>query len=133
MDVMDAISLLKKYNLYDSAQVECKNKKISTAPYDMQGHHDIYCKYLSKKWVEFRDKKIKFQEIKCKYLDVIPSGHKPAHDKCSFVEVTLFKELCSKSCEYYRDEIKPLYDAMNELREAESVLKDAAQRDYWLR
>lgn len=133
MDVMEAISLLKKYNLYDSAQVECKNKKISTAPYDMQGHHDIYCKYLSKKWVELRDKKIKLQDIKCKYLDIIPSGHKPAHDNCSFAQKILVKGLCSKSCEYYQYEIKPLYDAMNEIREAERVLKDAAQHDYCLR
>lgn len=61
MDVMEAISLLKKYNLYDSAQVECKNKKISTAPYDMQGHHDIYCKYLSKNGSNLEIRKLSFK------------------------------------------------------------------------
>ena len=47
MDVMDAINLLKKYNIYDDAKNECRRLKIDEAPYDMQGHHDVYCRYLS--------------------------------------------------------------------------------------
>ena len=36
MDVMEAIDLLKKYELYNSAQNECKRRKIDEAPYDMK-------------------------------------------------------------------------------------------------
>lgn len=50
MDVVDAINLLKKYNLYDKAECECKRRKISEMPYDMQGHHDVYCQFLSKQY-----------------------------------------------------------------------------------
>lgn len=133
MDVMDAINLLKKYNMYDAAQAECKRKKISDAPYNMQGHHDVYCSYLSKKWIEFRDTKTKLQNEKCKEWANISGALKPVHDDCFFVETSLRKKYCETNCKYYINEIEPLYNAMEELSEAQNVLKDAAQRDYYLK
>lgn len=130
---MDAVDLLKKYNMYDDAQVECKKKKIDKAPYDMQGHHTIYCSYLLKKWIEFRDKKDKLQKIKCKEWENIPKEIKPVHSECFFVELSLEDKYCNVKCEYYKNEIKLLGDKMRELSEAQKVLDDASQHDFWYR
>lgn len=127
MDVLEAINLLKKYNLYDEAEAECRRRKIDKAPYDMQGHHEVYCKYLSKKWVELRDKKLELQKVKCKEWDNIPKEKKPAHDVCMFVEMSLRNECCSK-CEYYKT-IKELQGEMKTLTDAEKCLKAAADYD----
>ena len=133
MDVMDAINLLKKYRLYDDAQIECKRKKIDEAPYDMKGHHEIYCSYLSKKWVELRDKRDKLQKIKCFEFDNIPDSQKPVHDDCFFVGLSCTNDYCKTKCKYYAENIAGLVQEMNELVEAEKVLKEAAEHDYWLR
>mgnify|MGYP007029453000 FL=1 len=128
MDVLETINLLKKYNLYDEAEAECRRRKIDKAPYDMQGHHEVYCKYLSKKWVELRDKKSELQKVKCKEWDNIPEEKKPAHDVCMFVEMSLRNECCSK-CEYYKT-IKELQGEMKTLTDAEKCLKAAADYDF---
>ena len=133
MDVMDAIDLLKKYRLYDDAQNECKRKKIDEAPYDMKGHHEVYCSYLSKKWVELRDKRDKLLKVKCFEFDKIPDNPKPVHNDCFFVGVSCTKDYCKTECKYYQENIAELVQAMNELSEAGKVLKEAAERDYWLR
>ena len=52
MNVVEAISLLKKYNLYEDAEAECNRLKITKAPYDMQGFHNVYCDFLSKQSVK---------------------------------------------------------------------------------
>lgn len=133
MDVMDAINLLKKYNMYNDAEIECKRLKIDKAPYDMQGYHEVYCRYLSKKWVEIRNKKEMLQKVKCHEWDNIMENSKPAHDDCFFVNISLSQSICKKLCKYYQDNIEPLEQAMAELSEAQKVLKEAAQKDFYLR
>lgn len=133
MDVMDVINILKKYNMYDKAQAECKRKKINEAPYDMQGYHDVYCSYLSKKWEELRDKKVELQNIKCKEWGNIPDEIKPIHDDCCFALTPLKDKYCKYKCKYYNNDIEKLDSAMKELGDAEKVLKDVAQHDSWSR
>lgn len=133
MDVMDAINLLKTYGLYDKAQSECKQKKIDNSPYDMQGHHEVYCSYLSKKWVELRNERDKALKNKCSEIINIPEELKPAHDDCSFAIYSRMKDYCEKKCKYYHEKVLPLTLKMNELSEAIKVLNDAADQDYWLR
>lgn len=133
MTVIDAINLLKKYGLYDEAQAECKRKKIDEAPYDMKGHHEIYCSYLSKKWVELRDKRNKLLKVKCSEFDNIPDSPKPVHDDCFFVGNCCTKDYCKTKCKYYAENLSGLVQEMNELSEAEKVLKEEAEYDYWRR
>lgn len=133
MDVMDAINLLKKYNIYDDAKNECRRLKIDEAPYDMQGHHDVYCRYLSKQWVKFKNEKELLQKIKCIEWDNISDTPKPAHDICWFVNSSSSKSICKNHCKYYIEKIAPIEDAMAELSEAQRVLKEVAQKDFYLR
>lgn len=132
MDVLDAINLLKKYNKYDEAESECKRKKVSTAPYDMKGHHEIYCSYLSKIWRGFRDQLEKAQKRECVEWNNLPCP-KPLHNNCAFISVGSLKNHCKNNCTYYLQTIKPLEDKMLELSEAQEVLKDAADKDEALR
>ncbi|MFR0047467.1 MAG: hypothetical protein ACLRWO_13175 [Clostridium butyricum] len=132
MDVMDSINILKKYNMYDLAKVECKRRKIDESPYDMQGHHDVYCEFLSKKWVEIRNEKIKLQKITCKKWGVIPNDIKPRHNSCDLAVISLADRYCKVNCEYY-SKIKKLQDDMKELQEAQNVLKDEAEYDFYHR
>ena len=131
MDVMDAINLLKKYDLYDDAKSECRRKKGDTAPYDMMGHHDIYCSLLSKKWVEIRNKVEQLQKAKCTEWEHLPN--KPLHDDCNFVYICLHNSYCEEKCEFYLKTLKPLMQEMEQLTEAQQVLKDAAIKDYYLK
>ena len=133
MDVKDAIDLLREYGLYDDAQNECKRKKIDKAPYDMKGHHEVYCSYLFKKWVEIRDKRNSLLKVKCFEFDNIPDNPKPVHDDCFFVGVGCTKDYCKTKCKYYQENIAVLVQEMNELSEAQTVLKDASERDFWLK
>lgn len=131
MDVMDAINLLKTYGLYNKAQSECKQKKIDNSPYDMQGHHEVYCSYLSKKWVQLRNERDKVH--KCSELVNILEEVKPAHDVCSFAIYSRMKDYFEKKCKYYHGKVLPLTRKMNEQSEAIKVLNGAADQDYWLR
>ena len=97
----------------------------------MKGHHDVYSSYLSKKWVEFRDKKSELQKTKCKEWENISNEIKPVHDDCFFVELLLKDKYCKAQCKFYNNEIEKLDHAMTELSEAEEVLNDKAQHDYW--
>lgn len=133
MEVVDAISLLEKYGMYDDAKNECRLKKIDRAPYDMQGHHEIYCNYLSKKCAELRKKKSELIQIKCVEWDNIPDNLKPAHDDCCFVGVNCTKDYCRTMCRYYQDNIKIIDQELEELYEAQKVLKEAANEDYYLK
>lgn len=133
MDVMDAINLLKKYGLYNDAQNECKRRKIDEAPYDMKGHFEVYCSYLSQKWIELRDKRDTLLKVKCFEFNDIPDNPKPVHDECYFVGGCCTKDYCKTECKYYQENIAALVQEMNEIEEAEKVLKAEAERDYWLR
>lgn len=133
MDVIDAIDLLKKYGLYNAAQNECKRKKIDEAPYDMKGHHEVYCSYLLQKRVELRDKRDKLQKVKCFEFDNIPDSLKPVHDDCFFVGLSCKENYCKTKCKYYQENIAELVQEINEISQAEKILKEAAERDYWLR
>lgn len=57
MNVDEAIGLLRKYNLFDKAEAESRKRKICKAPYDMQGHYNVYGEYLSQKSTEVLNKK----------------------------------------------------------------------------
>ena len=98
MDVFSAISLLKKYKMYDDAERECRRRGIDKAPYDMQGHHEIYCQFHSKKWVELRDKRDCLLKIRRVEWDNIPDEMKRVHDECNFVGVCSTKEYCRTKC-----------------------------------
>lgn len=132
MDVMDAVNLLKKYELLEKAERECLQKKIDKSPYDMVGHHNIYCNCLNSKWKELRDKKQQLQKIKCKEWDNIPQKSKPIHDACEFAQYTI-SNYCKTICKFYKDEIEVIENAMKELNEAKSVLKKAAETDFYLK
>lgn len=43
------------------------------------------------------------------------------------------KDRCKTECKYYQENIAALVQEMNEIEEAEKVLKAEAERDYWLR
>mgnify|MGYP004459356155 CR=1 FL=1 len=133
MNVIDAINILKKYERYNDAQNECKRKKIDEAPYDMQGHHKIYCRYLSQIWGELRNKKETLLKVKCSEFDNIPDNPKPVHSDCYSVSLGCTREYCKTKCKYYQENIAPLVQEMNEICEAEKVLKETAERDYQLR
>lgn len=133
MDVMDAVNLLKKYGLYNAAEAECKDKKLSNIPYDMIGHHKIYCSYLQKKVNEYRMEMNKVKEKTCIKWSEIPIEKKPAHDVCSFVEPVLKNTFCKDCCKVFSSSIIPISLKIQELNEAQDVLMSASEKDYWSR
>lgn len=137
MNVADVIELLKEYNMYDEAQNECRRKKVDRAPYDMRGHHEIYGRYLSKKWNELRDKRDSLLKIKCLELNNIsnnstPIQATPIQEECFFVGVYCTKNYCRTQCKYYKENLEKLIQEMNKISEAEQVLKEAVERDETL-
>lgn len=133
MDVMDAVNLLKKYGVYNAAKAECENKKLSDIPYDMMGHHKIYCRYLQKLANEFREEMNKVKENSCVKWSEIPQNEKPAHNVCSFIETVLKDTLCKDNCKVYNLQIMPISLKIKELNEAQDVLISAGEKDYWSR
>ena len=105
MNVIDAINILKKYGRYNDAQNECKRKKIDEAPYDMQGHHKIYCCYLFQIWSELRNKKETLLKVKCSEFDNIPDNLKLVHGDCYSVSLGCTREHCKTKCKYYQKNI----------------------------
>ena len=128
---IDSFEILKKYNLYEEAKKECERQKIENAPYDMQGHNNIYCGFLDKKWREIRDVKLKKQECRCTNQDAVISENSP-HDICVFNRDAFAKKGLCKSCELGK-ELDILESELNELSCASKALEEAAERDYYLR
>lgn len=133
MNVVDAISLLKKYNLSEDAEAERKRLKITKAPYDMQGLHNVYCDLLSKQSVKISNQIRALRNIKCLEWENVEDDSRPVHDDCFFAYMSLAKNYCTTKCVYYREKIKPLEQELEELEQAEKVLKEAAQRDFYMR
>lgn len=133
MDVIGVIELLKKYKMFDDAQNECKRRKIDEAPYDMKGHHEVYCSYLSQKRVELQHKRDDLRKVKCVEYDNIPDNLKPVHDDCFFVGMCCTKDYCETECTYYQQNIAPLDQEISEIAEAEKVLKEEGERDFLLK
>ena len=132
MDVGKAFELLDKYNLRKEAELECKRRKIDNAPYDMQGHNKVYCAFLSKQWIKLRDKLVDLQKIDCEYWDNIPEEIKPLHKECEFARYALSKKNICCRCDY-NVKLQEIEQEMYELSEAQRALKDAAERDYYLK
>jgi len=128
MNVMDVIDLMKHYNIFDKAEAECRLKKLSTAPYDMQGHHKVYCSHLDKKWVETRNKKDATQDCKCKEWDNVSIKNKPAHKECKYVHYCI-TEYCKNNCIYYVEKIAVLEKEMEKIKGATETLIKAANKD----
>ena len=133
MDVIEAINLLKKYNLYERAENECNRLKLDKAPYDMIGHHKVYCQFLNQKWVELRKKRDVLQKLECMELENIEATSKPMHKECYFVCVSLLEKHCKLKCQYYEEKIVPLEQELEELSQAEITLKKAAEKDFYLK
>ena len=128
MNVVDAISLLKKYNLSEDAEAERKRLKITKAPYDMQGLHNVYCDLLSKQSVKISNQIRALRNIKCLEWENVEDDSRPVHDDCFFAYMSLAKNYCTTKCVYYRDKIKPLEQELEELEQAEKVLKEAQRQ-----
>lgn len=128
MDSIDAINLLKKYNLYEEAQNECRRKKLDKAPYDMQGHNEVYCFFLNKKWVELRDLDEKKKKCSCSNLDAVKFQNR-AHEDCFFNRISFLKDGLCNECTLGK-ELDDIEKEMKKLSEATRVLKEAADYDY---
>ncbi len=63
----NAVNIMKKYNLWDKADIECKKEKICQSPYDIIGRNDIYCKVIDKEITELN---IKLNDLKLKEIDI---------------------------------------------------------------
>lgn len=128
MNSLDAINLLKKYDLYEAAQNECRRLKLASAPYDMMGHNKVYCQFLDNKWVELRKLADKKMKCKCFNLDAMKSQNS-AHDDCFFNRLTFKKSGSCEGCSL-AGELDSIETEMNHLSEASKVLKKAAEDDY---
>lgn len=131
MNSLDAINLLKKYNLYEEAQCECRRLKLDKAPYDMMGHNKVYCQFLNKKWVELRDLSSKKQKNSCGNTDALES-QKSIHDDCFFNRIAFAKNGFCKECSLGK-ELDEIETEMRALSEASKVLEAAAEHDYMWR
>ena len=132
-NVIDAIEVLKKYNYYENAENEIRQKKIKTIPYNMQGEYSVYCSYLSKIWCELRDRIDKLQLIKCVELDNFPDTKRPVHEECQFAYFCGDKSFCENKCGYYLEKLKPLMEERDKVAQMEKDLKKTAERDFYLR
>lgn len=102
MDITEAFALLDKYSLRDKAKIECKRRKIDEAPYDMQGHHEVYSDLLQEVWIELRNKR-----------------------DCRLKELGL--SVIDKTDD---QEINRLNGDMRDIADAQKVLKAVADYDY---
>ena len=131
MDTMDAINILKKHNLYEKAESECE-AKFDRGPYDMRGHHYIYCQYLSNKYSYLKNEVTKLKKIKCVEWSNIQEELKPIHDECVFAIMSLEDIYCKTKCNLY-NKIREKTNDMEEILKAKEVLKNVAQSDFNLR
>ena len=131
--VGDAIEILKKYGYNVDAEVEIKRKKLSTAPYDMQGHYRVYFSYLSKIWCKLRDQISELQTIECVELDNLSGTKRPVHKDCEFVYWNVDKTFCENKCNYFLEKLKPLIEERDKIAQMEKDLKKTAEEDYYLR
>lgn len=129
--VTDAIETLKKYGYYTNAEIDIKRKKIASAPYDMKGHYDVYCTYLSKIWAKLRDQISELQSIDCVEWDQLPGTDRPLHKDCNFVYIS--NSYCDEKCKYYQEKLKPLVEEKNKIAQMIKDLKKTAEEDYYLR
>ena len=105
MDITEAYAILDKHNLRTKADVLCRKKKLSEIPYDAIGHNKIYCDILGEKWIELRNQ---------------------LNARLKALKLTILSDTDDA-------EINRLKQEMNEIHHAQSVLKEAAEKDYWLR
>ena len=128
MDSLDAINLLKEYNLFEAAQSECRKQKIDETPYDMQGHNKVYCQFLDKKRLELRKKAEMIQKASCENQVAVNSQQRP-HDDCFFNRFLFVKNGFCTACSL-GNELDAIEAEMAKLSEASRVLKEAAEYDY---
>lgn len=127
MNSLDAINLLKKYNLYEEAQRECRRQKLDEAPYDMQWHNEVYCHFLDKKRVELRDLADKKQKCLCRNSDAVKLQNR-AHEDCFFNRISFSANGFCNGCTLGK-ELDDIENEMRILSEASKVLKEAADYD----
>lgn len=131
--VTDAIEILKKYEYYTNAEAEIdiKRKKIASAPYDMKGHYDVYCTYLSKIRSKLRDKLSELQSIDCVEWDQLTGTDRPPHKDCNFVYIS--NSYCNEKCKYYQESLKPLIEEKNKISQIIEDLQKTAKEDFYLK
>ena len=128
MNTLDAMALLKKYELYEKAKSECRRLKLDEAPYDMQGHNRVFQQFLDSKREELTGLREKKQKCKCDNMIAIKS--QGIENSTCLMNKTLFEDkgLC-KSCPL-KAEVDALTSEINALREASKALQKAAEYDY---
>lgn len=133
LEIEDAFGLLDKYNLRERADRECILKKLDKAPYDMLGHHKVYCSLLDEKLREIRDLSLKKQKEQkhCNNMKAVKANNS-LHEDCFFNRLTFNKNGACDECTL-GIELAALDKEMNDLSEASKLLKEDAEEDYYRR
>ena len=130
----DVTNLLKRYDVYEKAELICEQHKLNRGLYNMQERYEVYCNLLMEIFNKMREKKMALEKRKCCKWDDIVKNHELPHDDCfSICEFSHCKKVCEERCDYYRKEIEPLEHSMAELQEAMRVLKEEAEKDRYMR
>lgn len=131
MESKEALEVLKKYSLYDSAEREFRMKtRNETGRKDCALQWRIYADYLSEQAKELRLKKEEMagkNQKKCPAYEEELKKNPNAHPECSFY-IWTHKEF-HQNCTYYFENIKKIDDDIDELEQAAECFKKAADHD----
>lgn len=64
MDIENVRNILKKHEIYDDAEKECRDKKFTRPLYNTQKVYDVYYYYLNKKFNNIRNEKDELEKKK---------------------------------------------------------------------
>ncbi|MCD7805834.1 MAG: hypothetical protein LUH19_00660 [Lachnospiraceae bacterium] len=127
MNTIEAINILEEYGLREKAEAECKRKKLDKVPYDMMGHHKVYCQFLNDKCTEIKLRCDDMKKVRCLKWDEVIG--KPDYEDCAYAFIDLKKRGVCSNCELGK-EIEEKSKEMDRLNEAIETLRKVAIHDY---
>ncbi|EQK37964.1 hypothetical protein C671_3488 [[Clostridium] bifermentans ATCC 19299] len=127
---MDVYDVLEKYDKYDEVEREFKRRTAKDrGATNLELKFKISSEFLDKKWREFRDKRSELVKGKGKCIEFerVSKIERFLHSECSFINAYP-REIC-EPCSFYQDSIKPIDEAMDELRKASKIFIEKSQNE----
>ena len=125
MDNEDIFEILKKHGFLTKALEECNMKKSSSIPKGEIAENEVYCKYLSHSL-----QKIKEQLFDCQHISCIKETTNISNEK-QLKCLSMQGSMCNDTCKYYKDIIRPLEEARDEIFNALGFLKNKNYELYF--
>lgn len=130
MRIMDAYSVLEKYDKYDEVELEFKRKTVGyVGAMDLGLKLRIRAEFLDNKCRELKDKRLKLvkQKGKCSDFERIIKEEVSLHSECSFINIYP-KKIC-EPCTFYQNNIKPIDKEIEMLESSAEYFRNKADYD----